>query len=51
MKFWDRTLRRGLRSQVVEIRFDDYAHAPARAITLDLKKSGDREGIITKIRP
>ena len=90
MRFWDRTLLRGLRSHLpedanvvalergtadalgemrkttavltddslllatsalAEIRFDDYAHARARVIQLDLKKYGDREGIIAKIRP
>jgi len=49
--------RRDIRSvkekeeHVAEIRFDDYAHARARVIQLDLKKYGDREGIIAKIRP
>jgi hypothetical protein len=49
--------RRDIRSvkdvedHVVTIRFDDYAHARARVIQLDLKKYGDREGIIAKIRP
>jgi hypothetical protein len=40
-----------LEEHVVTIRFDDYAHARARVIQLDLKKYGDREGIIAKIRP
>ena len=31
--------------------FDDYADARARVIQLNLKKYGDREGIIAKIRP
>jgi hypothetical protein len=49
--------RRDIRSvkeveeHVVTIRFDDYAHARARVIQLNLKKYGDREGIIAKIRP
>ena len=49
--------RRDIRSvkeveeHVVTIRFDDYAHARARVIQLDLKKYGDREGIIAKLRP
>ncbi len=49
--------RRDIRSvkvveeHVVTIRFDDYAHARARVIQLNLKKYGDRENIIAKIRP
>jgi hypothetical protein len=40
-----------LEEHVVAIRFDDFAHARARVIRLDLQKSGDREGIIAKLRP
>ena len=49
--------RRDIRSvkeeeeHVATIRFDDYTHARARVIQLDLKKYGDREGIIAELRP
>jgi hypothetical protein len=36
---------------VVVIRYDDYARARSRVIRLDLQKYGDRDGIITKLRP
>jgi len=40
-----------LEDHVAVIRFDDYAKARARVIRLDLQKSGDREGIIGRLRP
>ena len=49
--------RRDIRSveaveeHLVRIRFDDYAHARARVIQLDLAKRGDRDGIVAQLRP
>ena len=49
--------RRDIRSvevieeHVVAIRYDDFAKAQARVVTLNLQKSGDRDGIVAKLRP
>ena len=40
-----------LEEHVVAIRYDDFAHAQARVVRLDLKRSGDRGGIVDKLRP
>jgi hypothetical protein len=36
---------------VVVIRFDDYARASRRVVRLDLRKHGDRSGIVAELKP
>ena len=39
-----------LEDNLVAIRLDDYANARSRVVRLDLRKYGDREGIIPKLQ-
>jgi hypothetical protein len=40
-----------LEPNVVAIRFDDYARASRRVVRLDLRKHGDRSGIVAELNP
>jgi hypothetical protein len=40
-----------LEPNVVAIRFDDYARAARRVVQLNLRKHGDRSGIVAKLSP
>jgi hypothetical protein len=40
-----------LEPNVVAIRFDDYARAARRVVQLNLRKYGDRSGIVAKLNP